>query len=104
MCDDDWDEETALHRYSPNPAPTGELDHRSHDDRGILSDQLRRNAHSIIRKTDLLLANNTEDVDQRNVSCLVMLHAVTSFHHMPALCIVKMSLLLCIMLQEKARA
>ena len=25
--EDDWNEETALHRYSSNPAPTSELDH-----------------------------------------------------------------------------
>ena len=88
MGDDDWDEETALHRYSPNPAPAGELDHLSLEDRGILLDQLRRDADTIIQKTDLLLARNTEEADQRYVSCLHMLHAVTLCHHSLALCIV----------------
>ena len=92
---DDWDEETALHRYSPNPAPTGELDHLSLENRGILLDQLRRNADTIIQKADLLLAKNTEKADQRYVSCLHKLHAVTLCHHTLALCIVTMTLVNC---------
>ena len=84
--------------------PTSELDHLSLEDRGILLDQLRRNEDSIIQKTDLLLAKNTDEADQRYISCLDMLHAMTLCRHTPALCIVTMTLLICIMLQEKTRA
>ena len=90
MGDDCWDEETAPHRYSPNPAPTGELDHLSLEDRGILLECGQD--YSEDRSS---VGPKHSEADQRYVSCLHMLHAVTLCHDTLALCIVTMTLVNC---------
>ena len=49
--------------YSSNPAPTGELDHLSLQNRYILLNHRRRNADALVSKTDILLAKNIEEAD-----------------------------------------
>ena len=86
--DADWDEEAAIQRYSPNPAPTGELYHLTFEDRGILfgpaSSQSRRSHTEDLSSFGKKNLRKPPD-QQRYISCLVMLHAVTSSQHTPAL-------------------